>query len=181
MELLRDVDKPLVADIGTGSGCIAVAIAAALPAAKVVATDASEVVLSLAEENIELHELQSRLTLRRGNLYQALLPDEQYDLIISNPPYIRVSEYSGLMPEVKDFEPPQALVAGEDGLSALRPLIEGAPQHLKQGGYLIVEFGIDHAEPVSEIARRTERFGPPEIVIDYNSQPRGAVLRALTN
>ena len=179
IELLRELEAPLIADIGTGTGCIAIALATNLPQARVVATDASEVVLSLAEENLELHELQSQATLRRGDLYQSLLPEETFDLIISNPPYIRASEYSGLMPEVKDFEPPQALLAGEDGLSALQPLIEQAPQHLKDGGYLILEFGIDHAEPVSEIALQTQAYSEPEIIIDYDSQPRGVVLQTV--
>ncbi len=176
IELLREMAAPLVADIGTGSGNIAIALAQNLPQTKVIATDASEVVLSLAAENVELHGLQERITLRRGNLFAAFAPDERFDLIISNPPYIRVSEYSGLMPEVKDFEPPQALIASEDGLSIIRTIIEEAPKHLKKSGWLIIEFGIDHAEPIKAIAAQTQRYSEPEIIIDYNQQPRGVLL-----
>lgn len=181
LELLSEVESPLVADIGTGSGNIAIALAVNLPLAKIVATDLSEVVLSLAEENVETYDLKSKIELRRGDLLSSLLPDEQYDLIISNPPYIRMSEYSGLMPEVKDYEPPQALLAGEDGLSAIRKLVEQAPSQLKPGGWLILEFGVAHAEPIAQIAAQTQAYEEPEIIIDYTRQPRGVVLRKVSD
>jgi release factor glutamine methyltransferase len=177
--LLETVDSPGIVDIGTGTGCIAVALAINLPGAVVVATDVSEAALSLAQENVETYGLYDRIHLHKASLFESLTDSRPFDLIISNPPYIRVGEYSSLMPEVRDFEPAQALLAGDDGLGVIKALIEEAPAYLKKGGWLICEFGIDHAEPVSQIANATNTYEPAEIVTDYNGQQRGVILRHL--
>jgi len=175
---VRDRQAPRIADIGTGTGCIALAIAATREDATVIATDLSPTALQLAQENVTAHQFGGRILLRPGESLEPL-GNEEFDLIVSNPPYIRESEYPGLMPEVRDFEPRSALLAGVDGLETLRCLIELAPKNLKSGAALVLEFGIDHAAPVTEIARKSKAYGEPEIIIDYNDHPRGMILTKL--
>ncbi len=178
LAIVKNRQAPRIADIGTGTGCIALAVAATREDATVIATDLSPTALQLAQENVTAHQFGHRILLRPGELLEPL-GKEEFDMIISNPPYVRESEYPGLMPEVRDFEPRGALVAGADGLEALRPLIELAPKNLKAGGTLVLEFGIDHAAPVTEIARKSGAYGAPEIIIDYNRRPRGVILTKL--
>jgi release factor glutamine methyltransferase len=177
LELIADIEHPSVLDIGTGTGAIAIALAVTRPDAMVVATDSSAEELALAAENVATHRVQDRVDLRQGELFAPLAAAERFDLIISNPPYIRNGEYEGLMPEVRDYEPAEALLAGVDGLDVLRPLVEEACAYLKSGAWLILEFGIDHAAPVSQIAAGTKCYGKPVIVTDYNGQQRGLVLK----
>lgn len=177
LELIADIGTPRILDIGTGTGAIAVAIAANRTDAEVVATDSSAEALALAAENVAAHQVQDRIDLRLGDLFAPLASVELFDLIISNPPYIRTGEYEGLMPEVRDYEPAGALLAGADGLDVLRPLVPGASAFLKPGAWLVLEFGIDHATPLTEIAAETRCYGEPLVVIDYNKQERGIMLQ----
>lgn len=176
LEIIKDVRAPRIADIGTGTGCIAIAAALNREDATIVATDLSATALQLAQENVIAHQLAHRILLRPGALLEPL-QQEVFDLIISNPPYVRESEYPTLMPEVRDFEPRNALVAGDDGLECVRSLIQLAPHRLAESGVLVIEFGIDHATPVSAIARHTDAYLDPEIIIDYNQRERGILLR----
>lgn len=131
LDLLQSIDRPNVADIGTGTGCIAIALAIARPDATLVGTDVSPDALELAQENIRRHSLENRIGLVQGDLFTPLPQEGLFDLIISNPPYVRSSELPSLMPEVRDYEPYGALLAGEDGLAAIRHLIREAPPYLK--------------------------------------------------
>ncbi|HEX3729126.1 MAG TPA: peptide chain release factor N(5)-glutamine methyltransferase, partial [Opitutaceae bacterium] len=127
-----------VLDLGTGSGAIALALARAWPAAEVVAVDASEEALALARENAAATGLAERVTLLASRWFEHL-PEGRFDLIASNPPYLSA--------EVRDFEPAQALVAGEGGLADLRLILREAPARLAPGGLLALETGPDqHAE-----------------------------------
>jgi release factor glutamine methyltransferase len=127
-----------IADIGTGSGAIVLALLKELPEATAVAVDASEDALAVARANAERHGMVERLRLVRGDLVAPL--DGGFDLVVSNPPYIPRGDLPGLSPEVRR-EPPAALDGGADGLDALRRLVPAAKAKLAPGGWLLVEHG----------------------------------------
>lgn len=130
------------ADIGTGSGCIAITIACEYPNASVVATDISEASLRIAQSNAQKHGVEQRIQFKCGNLYQAFDADTtKLDAIVSNPPYVSNDEMNELEKELH-HEPAHALTDQHDGLSLLRVLLQQAPQHLQQGGYLLLETGL---------------------------------------
>jgi ribosomal protein L3 glutamine methyltransferase len=129
-----------VLDLCTGSACIAVACALAFPEAEVVASDIDDEVLQVAEINIKAHELDHRITLCQSDVFDGLDPDEQFDLIISNPPYVDDEDMQALPPEFR-HEPGLALAAGENGLQVVEKIINGAHARLKDNGMLIVEVG----------------------------------------
>jgi len=143
LKLYPDQQAPYrFADIGTGSGCIAITIAAEYPNACVVATDISEKSLNIARANAEKHGVSERMHFKQGDLYQALdARTPVFDAIISNPPYVSANEMHDLEQELH-HEPAHALTDQEDGLSLLRTLLNKAPQHLKQDGYLLLETGL---------------------------------------
>lgn len=139
-----------VADIGTGSGAIAVGIAHLLPSARVVAIDLSPEALAVARENATANGVADRIEFRQGDLL-APLGEERFDAILSNPPYIGLDEMEALMPEVRDWEPHLALTPGPDGLLMYRSLALGAPALLRPGGILAVEVGFEQAASVVEL------------------------------
>jgi release factor glutamine methyltransferase len=177
LELIADLKEPLVADIGTGSGNIAIAIALSRTDAQVVATDISQDALLLAGENVACHGVEARVALRQGNLFEPLGFGAVFDLIISNPPYVLESEFPSLMPEVRDYEPQIALVAGEDGLSVIRPLISDAHLCLKSGGLLVLEIGEHQAADVRRLVAECEMYDLLTTIIDYNDKCRGIIVR----
>ncbi len=128
-----------ILDVGTGSGCIAIACALAFPEARVDAVDLSPAALEVAARNVARHGVGGRLALHRGDVY-APLGERRYDLIVSNPPYVSDAEMDALPREYR-HEPDMALRAGRDGLDVVRRLLAGAPRHLEPGGLLAVEVG----------------------------------------
>ncbi len=126
-------------DVGTGSGCIALALAAALPKARVDAVDISVEALALARENRRDLRLEKRVRLLESNYFSAL-EGRRYDIIVSNPPYVGSEEFASLPAEYA-HEPALGLRAGRDGLDAVRVLLREAPRHLNPGGILVVEVG----------------------------------------
>lgn len=143
-------------DVGTGSGAIALSLLKEGPFRRVVGTDPSPACLELAWENAVALALDDRLELRAGSLFEPLAPGERFDVVVSNPPYIPRSDREGLQPEVRDWEPEGALFAGPDGLEVLRPLIQGAPGVLRQGGLLALEVG---AGQVGSLMAEMEKGG----------------------
>ncbi|MCB1960336.1 MAG: 50S ribosomal protein L3 N(5)-glutamine methyltransferase [Rhodocyclaceae bacterium] len=132
-----------VADVCTGSGCLAILMAEAFPAAQVDAVDLSPDALEVAAENVAAYGLEARVTLHRGDLY-APLGETRYDLILSNPPYVTTADMAALPAEYR-HEPAMALAAGDDGLDIVRRLIAGARQRLTDHGLLMVEVGHNRA------------------------------------
>jgi release factor glutamine methyltransferase len=172
-------ERPLsAADVGTGTGCIALSLAREGPFERVVATDASHEALDLASENVRRNGLEAWVELRAGALLEPLA-GERYDALVSNPPYIAESERDALQPEVRDFEPGLALYAGPDGLAVLAPLVSGAARHLRPGGLLALEVGAGQSGRVSTLIEQTSAFEPPRVHRDLSRRPRivTAVLR----
>lgn len=140
-----------VADVGTGSGCVGIAIAKSQPAVRLFATDTSVEALGYARRNVEAHELGDRVALLRGPLLSPIPEDRPVDVIVSNPPYIPSADIEGLMPDVRDYEPRDALDGGIDGLDIYRSLIPLAAKRARRA--VLVEIGHDQGEAVSAIFR----------------------------
>jgi len=150
IELLRRAHDPLFADIGIGSGCIAISVLHGVPQARAHGFDISVRALEVVSRNAGLHGVGERLSLFESDIYSAV-NRRDYALIVSNPPYVPVDEIDGLQPEVKDFEPHSALTDGGDGLSVIRDLIKHAPDFLRPGGSLVLEIGFGQATAVSDM------------------------------
>ena len=162
-----------LSDVCTGSGCLGIAIAHERPAASVVATDLSDAALDVARRNVEKHALTSRVRLLHADLLGGV--ERGLDLIVANPPYVPDGDRASLAPEVRDYEPAQALFADSDGLGVIRRLVAEAPSHLRPGGVLIFEFGYGEAEAVEDLIGKAHDLRMSHIVDDLQGIPRAAV------
>ena len=164
-------DNPAVLDVGTGSGCIAVTLARLIPESRITAVDISEKALSIARENAR--RLDAKVDFRQGDALGELFPGqrEQFDLIVSNPPYIPRADIETLDTSVKDYEPHLALDGGEDGLDFYRSISEKWKAALAPGGRLYFEVGIGQADAVLRIMR-AQGFGDIQVVKDHHDIPR---------
>lgn len=138
-----------VLDMCTGSGCIILSLAALRPDIRGLGADLSEKALAVAEKNCIRLGLSGRIELKHSDMFETI--SGRFDMIVSNPPYIRSDEIENLMREVKDHEPRMALDGGADGLVFYRRLVADAPEHLKAGGHLIMEIGFDQAADVTAL------------------------------
>lgn len=163
-------------DLGTGSGCIAIAIAANAPAAQIHASDISPEALALAKENAARNNVAERITFHFGNGFEALPSDAKYDLLVSNPPYIAAEEISSLQPEVRDFDPRLALEGGVDGLDFYRRIAVEARPFLNPRGKLMMEFGDGQADALKKIFS-SEKWIVDEFVADYTGRARILIAR----
>ncbi|MEC7846837.1 MAG: peptide chain release factor N(5)-glutamine methyltransferase [Gemmatimonadota bacterium] len=159
-------------DMGTGAGAVALSLATEGTWTRVVATDVSPEALSVAADNAERYDLGGHVEFREGSLFEPLEEGERFDVIVSNPPYIAEGEKGELQPEVRDWEPPEALFAGEDGLDVIRQLVAGAPKHLLSGGLLALECGLGQAEGIAADVQATGAFGAVRIRADLTGRPR---------
>jgi len=168
---LRQFKNPKIIDVGTGSGCIAIAIATELPDARILALDISSDALRVAAENAEKNHVRSCISFRRGDLLLPLIHrPNSADIIVSNPPYIAKSEQATLMKDVLKFEPSIALFAEENGLIFIRKLAAQAKQILSPQGTLFVEFGSTQGEAVKKIM--SMHFKNVTIFKDYSKHDR---------
>ncbi len=161
--------RPVVTDVGTGSGCIAVSLARRLPLAALYATDCSKEALRVARQNAERHGVAGQVTFAEGDLLaplHALGLSGRVDIVASNPPYIAEREWETLQPEVRLFEPRMALAGGDDGLAVYRRLVRDAADLLNAGGWLIMEVGQGQAASVCALIDATGRYGTAEILPD---------------
>lgn len=164
-----------IADVCTGSGCIAVALAKHLPTARIVATDLSADALEVARANAERHGIDGRLTFAQGDLLAPLrehAAEGSLAYLVSNPPYIPDDEWADVEPNVKNHEPTMALRAGRDGLDLIRPLVEQAPPLLAAGGLLLIEHAASHAEAVRTLAERHPLLTNARTLKDIEGHPR---------
>ena len=159
----RPVD---VADVGTGSGAIAVCLAKHAPAARVTAIDISPAALKIATQNVADHALAERITLVESDLLTALPPDARFDFIVSNPPYIGQSEMPKLAREVRDHEPHLALVGGEVGVEVIQRLIPQAAERLRPGGWLVLEISPFIEPQVRQLFADDARWETPVVTKD---------------
>ncbi|HUF13117.1 MAG TPA: peptide chain release factor N(5)-glutamine methyltransferase [Longimicrobiales bacterium] len=158
-------------DIGTGTGVIALSLLAEGGFGTVVATDASADALALAAENAAALGLTERLELRHGSLYEPLRPDERFDAVVSNPPYISTATRAVLAPEVIDWEPAAALFAGAAGLDLVEPIVRQAAERLARRGLLALELAETQALEVAELAR-VSGFDEVRIIEDLTGRAR---------
>ena len=176
LNLLKSEDTPLIADIGTGSGCIAISLLHQMPGAHAVGIDISWNALDVARRNGERHRVLGRFALEQADGLSALRRSPTFSAIVSNPPYIQTNEIPSLQPEVRDYEPLSALVAGDDGLSHIRILVRDAAACLQPGGYLIFEIGFDQSDAVKALLDLTT-WDLIEVKEDLQHIPRAFVLR----
>jgi release factor glutamine methyltransferase len=177
---LSGVTSPVIVDLCTGSGCIAVSLAHALPRARVFATDRSAGALAVARENSRRNAVADRIRFCEGDLLAPL--DEldlggRVDVLVSNPPYVRNSERAGLQPEVRDFEPEVALFAGQGGTEIAERIIDAAPRYLRAGGSLIMEMGIGQAAALSMFVEKNGSYRSPEVLKDLAGIERVIVAK----
>lgn len=166
----------LVIDVGTGSGCLAIAIARELPLARIIATDISGDALEVAKRNAEKLGVSERIEFFQTDLLEAIDADLVPDFIISNPPYVAAHELPNIQREVREWEPDVALTDFGDGLSFFRRLLTEAPSRLKDGGYLLCEMGFTQSEQVESIARDGS-WSEKRLLQDLQGIPRTIVLR----
>ena len=158
-------------DFGTGTGCIAIALAAKCPDAKITAIDVSPDALALAKNNAAKNRVVERIEFLQGDGFTVLTKDARFDLIISNPPYIPSAEIETLQPEVRDFDPRAALNGGTDGLDFYRMFATQAKSFLKADGKIMVEFGDGQAEAIRKIFEN-EKWIVEAVKDDYSQRAR---------
>jgi release factor glutamine methyltransferase len=158
-------------DFGTGTGCIAIALAAKCPNAKITALDVSTDALTLAKQNALQNQVVERIEFLQGDGFAALVTKLQFDLLISNPPYIASAEIETLAPEVKDFDPRAALDGGADGLNFYRRLATEAKPFLKSDGKIMLEFGDGQADVIKNIFEN-EKWIVEAVQEDYSQRAR---------
>jgi len=179
IEFLRQRQgAPFVCDLCTGCGVIAVAIAKNVPEAKVIATDISAGALAVATRNVEKHNLQERIELRPGDLFEPLIPPlDQFDVIAINPPYVSAAEYETLDRNVKDYEPRIALYAGDGGLDVYRRIAEKVGPFLKPEGILLLEIGYLQGPTVREFLEQTGLFAQIQVEKDFEKRDRVVIAQ----
>ena len=158
-----------VLDLCCGSGAVGISLAKISSNVKVLGTDVSEKALAVAEENAK--NLRVKMRFARGDMF-APAGGKKFDMIVSNPPYIRTRMISILQEEVKDHEPLQALDGGRDGLDFYRVIVKEAADHLKPGGFLLLEIGHDQGEDLRKMIRDDGRYTPAEIIRDLPGKDR---------
>lgn len=173
--LLSSTVNPRFCEVGIGSGCISVSILHNLRTARGIGLDISESALEIAAKNARRHDVSERLTICRSDVFE-ILRNENFDLIVSNPPYIAEKDLALLEPEVREFDPRIALTDGKDGLTLIHRIVRSAPDHLKPNGHLLVEIGDGQAAAVGEMFL-PESWNLLEIEPDLQSIPRMVVAR----
>ena len=173
---------PLIVDIGTGSGCIAIATAAHVPSAAIIAIDISPASLVVARKNAELHSLQDRIEFIEGDLFAPLLNrglEGAIDFVASNPPYVAEVNTDSLQREVRDWEPPAALYGGEAGLCFYDRLLAQSRSFVGAGGYLVCEIGYGQLDAVSHMIDH-EAWELVDIRADLQGIPRTLTIRRIS-
>ena len=164
-------------DFGTGSGCLAIALAAQCPGAEVHAADISVEALRVARENAALNNLSDKIQFHSGDGFAALPRVLPFDLIVSNPPYVPSAEIEALAPEVRDHDPRLALDGGADGLDFYRRLAAEAANHLRPAGRIMLESGDGQAEQIRQLFVQ-HKWVVESVEADYTGQPRILTLRS---
>ena len=175
IQLMREVEEPNILDIGSGSGAISIAIANELKSSSVTGIDINEKAIELANENKTLNKIEN-VNFIKSDLFEKIDKDFKYDLIVSNPPYISKNEYETLMPEVKNYEPQNALTDLGDGLYFYREISKLAGEHLKDTAYLAYEIGYNQAKDVTKILQNNN-FDILSVIKDYGGNDRVVIAK----
>lgn len=171
VRLLSGTGSPKICEVGTGSGCIVVSLLHAIPEASAVGLEVSGAALEISKLNAKKLGVAPRLDLRLSDIFEALRPDERFDLIVSNPPYVPSEDIASLQPEVRDHEPIIALTDGADGLTVVESIIRGAPARLAEGGHLLLEIGFNQSAKVLRMFD-PEFWSDPTAFPDLQGIPR---------
>ncbi|HUQ33266.1 MAG TPA: peptide chain release factor N(5)-glutamine methyltransferase [Pyrinomonadaceae bacterium] len=183
LELLSEANQPQprICDVGTGTGCIPIAVLHEHAGAQAVGLDLSLPALQVAARNAARHGLRERVSLLASDCFAALDPAAaRFSMIVSNPPYIAEDALEGLQREVRDHEPRAALTPGGDGLQIIRRLIEDAPRYLSTGGHLLMEIGFDQHEAVSSLIESQKVWELLGIHKDLQGIPRIVALKKIS-
>jgi len=163
--VFAQLEQPRLADIGTGSGAVAVSLAKYLPAAIVYAVDISADALEVARENAQTHGVADRIVFLQGSYLEPL--PEPVHVIAANPPYIRRDAFANLDPDVRDYEPTVALDGGDDGMAPYRTIVPKLAKHLVPGGVAVFEIGFEQARPLTGLVHSTYPQARVEVFKDY--------------
>jgi release factor glutamine methyltransferase len=166
---LQGVSSPVIIDLCTGSGCIAVSLARERADATFLASDRSQAALAVARRNADQLGVADRIRFLEGDLFEpfaGLGIRGSIDVIVANPPYVKSGEVPTLQPEVRDFEPAVALIAGPEGTEVSARIISASPDYLRSGGWLILEMGMDHGAMLRRLLERTGAYGTITILKD---------------
>ncbi len=179
LDFLAKRESPLFADLGTGSGAIAISLLYENTEASAIAVDISDDALLLAHENARAMGFEDRIGFVRGDMLSALEGHGPFDAVLSNPPYVRTGDIAGLDPEVRDFEPGNALDGGRDGLDFLREIAVKAHEYLKNGGLVLLECEGGQADDTAAVFQQTGHYIEIEVICDLAGKKRlvKAVLR----
>ena len=162
-----------ILELGTGSGIIAVILAKRLDTSYIIATDISLKIVEVARNNAKLHKVKRKINFLVSRSLETLKEKREYfDLIVSNPPYLSASDWEKVQPEIKEYEPTDALLAGEDGLDFYRKITFGADGMLAHEGWLMLEVGMGQKDAVSGMIKKTGKFKRLEVVNDLSGIPR---------
>jgi len=175
LALVPSITPATIADVCTGCGCVAVAIARERPAARLIATDVSEEALAVAHRNAVRHSVRDRVEIRHGDLLDPI--DTICDVIVANPPYVVAGARPALQPEVRDHEPNVALFGGEDGLRLVERLVCDAPAWIRSDGWLIFEFGLGQDEEIEQMVSDSPDLTLVDLKRDLQGIARTAIAR----
>lgn len=174
LELYADREAALsIADVCTGCGCVAVALALERPRSRVLATDLSEPALEVARANAAYHDVSARMEVRRADLLDGI--DDTFDLIVANPPYVADQYRPILQPEVREHEPEMALFGGADGLTLIRRFVPQAAERLRPGGTLMFEFAYGQDVEIEELIAAQAELRFDRLRPDLQGIPRTAI------
>ncbi len=175
-------DRPpiRIADVGTGSGAIAVCVARHVPRSRITAIDISPAALEVAGRNAVRHQVADRIELLCGDLLAPLASEARFDYIVSNPPYVSRNEWEALKPDIRQHEPREALVGGETGVEIIERLVPQAADHLVDGGWLLVEISPMIVDAVKSVFQAGSCFEAISVLNDSAQQPRIAQARRVS-
>ncbi len=178
LDVARTLQADLeIADVGTGSGVLAVCAAKHLPQARLTAVDISPAALEVARHNVDQFGLSDRIELAASDLLSALPAERQFDVIVSNPPYVSSAEFEQLSKDVKDFEPKLALVAGPHGTETIERLLAECRARLRPGGWFLCELSPMISRAVEALIRAQDLWQPPRLIKDSARHQRIVVVQ----
>ncbi len=175
----KKMEKPVILDLCTGSGAIGISLAKAFPEAKLTLTDASGEALKTAVGNAGMNKVNRQCSFLIGDMFEALDEETQYDVVVSNPPYIESDVIDTLSIEVKEHEPREALDGGEDGLTYYKVIADKVADYLKIGGILALEIGADQGEAVKKLLEVANHFGKVFVIKDLAGNDRVVITERI--